>query len=360
MVVDLGRDMDGKRIRKWHSGYPTKREAETARIEILNRLQTGQYVAPTKVTVSEWLSTWLAGRVNLAETTLDGYERDTKRAKDRIGHLRLVDVSTATLNGLYRDLGRTLAAATVKNTHAVLHKSFEDAVRQGVLPRNPADYVELPKVESPQAETWTADELTRFLAHVRDHRLGVAWRLVCLTGMRRSEVLGVRWRNVDLEEGRVAVVDTLVPVRNKPVLRIGETKSRRSRRVIALDVGTVAALKDHRRRQNQERLLAGDAWEDLDLVFTNELGQPVNPMSFTAWTKRLAVEAGVKPLTPHDAARHGWATLALSAGVHPRVVQERLGHSSISITMDRYSHVIEGMDRAAAETVAALIEHSSG
>ncbi len=149
-------------------------------------------------------------------------------------------------------------------------------------------------------------------------------------------------------------------LKNKSLLRTGETKSRRSRRVIALDGQTVAILRDHKRRQNEERLRAGEAWTDLDLVFTNELGEPVNPMTFTRWTKRLATEAGVPPLTPHDAARHGWATLALSAGVAPKVVQERLGHSSISITMDRYSHVIEGMDRAAAETVAALIEHSSG
>lgn len=178
--------------------------------------------------------------------------------------------------------------------------------------------------------------------------------------MRRSEVLGVRWRSVDLAEGRLAIVDTLVPIKGKPVLRTGETKSRGSRRVIALDTGTIAALKEHRRRQNEERLMAGDAWAKFDLVFTNAIGDPVNPATFTRWTKQQATQAGVPPLTPHNAARHGWATLALTAGVPPKVVQERLGHSSISITMDRYSHVIEGMDRAAAEAVAALIERSSG
>jgi integrase len=274
--------------------------------------------------------------------------------------MRLRDVSTATLNSLYRGLGETLAPATVKNTHAVVHKALKDAVRQGILARNPAEHVELPRPEPPEANTWTADELGRFLDHVAAHRLGVAWRLVCLTGMRRSEVLGVGWRSVDLEEGRLAIVDTLVPINGKPVLRTGETKNRGCRRVIALDAGTITALREHRRRQNEVRLMAGDAWAKLDLVFTNAIGDPVNPATFTRWTKQQATQAGVPPLTPHDAARHGWATLALTAGVPPKVVQERLGHSSISITMDRYSHVIEGMDRAAAEAVAALIEHSSG
>jgi integrase len=173
--------------------------------------------------------------------------------------------------------------------------------------------------------------------------------------MRRSEVLGVRWCNVDLENGRLAVVDTVVPVKSKPVLRLGETKSRRSRRVIALDARTVAVIREHRARQNAERLRAGEAWADLDLVFTDELGGMVNPATFTRTTKRLAIEAGVPALTPHPAARHTWATLALASGVNAKVVQERLGHATIATTLDRYSHVIEGMDRDAAETVAALI-----
>jgi integrase len=360
VVVDLGRDGDGNRIRKWHSGFGTKRDAETARIEILARLQHGEYVAPNKVTVGEWFADWLEGRVGLAETTLEGYERDARRVTTRIGHMRLRDVSTATLNRLYRELEQSLAPATVKNTHAVTHKAFKDGVKQGLLAKNPAEHVELRRPDSATPQTWTASELTRFLGHVRGHRLGVAWRLMCLTGMRRSEVLGLRWSNVALDAGSVAVVDTLVPVKGKPVLRADETKTRRSRRVVGLDTATVTALKVHRRRQAKERLRAGEAWAELDLVFTNEIGDPVNPATFTRWTARLAIEAGVPRLTPHDAARHGWATLALTAGIAPKVVQERLGHSSIAMTMDRYSHVIEGMDRAAAETVAALVEHTSG
>jgi len=355
VVVDTGRDPNGKRIRKWHSGYATKKAAEEARIEILSSLQRSEYVPPSRVTVGEWLESWLAGRTGLAETTRDGYQRDAKRATETLGSYRLRDLSPLLLSEFYAELSdRGLAPNTVKNTHAVLHKSLSDAVRRGVLTRNPSDHVELPRAEPSETVTWTADELSKFLQHAASHRLYAAWALACSTGMRRSEVLGVRWGNVDLEAARVAVVDTVVPVRNRPVLRLGETKSRRSRRVVALHARTVAVLREHKARQNTERLRAGEAWENLDLVFTDELGCVFSPILFTRTTKRLALEAGVPPLTPHAAARHTWATLAMSAGVHPKVVQERLGHSSVAITLDRYSHVTEGMDRDAAETVAAL------
>lgn len=298
---------------------------------------------------------WLEGRQGLAETTLAGYEVDVRRIVKGLGQIRLRDLTTTALSAWYKELGESYAPKTVKNTHGVLHKALSDEVNQGVLARNPADHAELPRAENPEVVAWTADELSRFLAHAESHRLYAAWVLVCSTGMRRSEVLGVRWQNLDLEAGRLAAVDTVVPVRNKPTLRLGETKSRRSRRVIALDKTTVAVLREHRKRQSEERLRAGEAWENLDLVCTDELGGIFSPDTFTRTTKRLAEEAGVPILGPHDAARHTWATLALASGVHPKVVQERLGHSSIAITLDRYSHVIEGIDRDAAETVAALI-----
>lgn len=158
---------------------------------------------------------------------------------------------------------------------------------------------------------------------------------MCSTGMRRSEVLGLRWPYVDLEAARVAVVDTVVVVKSRPVLRLEETKSRRSRRVVALDSKTVAILREHRAAQAAERLLAGPAWEDSGLVFSDELGGVISPAWFTRTTKTLATDAGVTPLTPHPAARHTWATLALSSGIPAKVVQERLGHASVGITLDR-------------------------
>lgn len=355
VVVDVGRDPSGKRIRKWHSGFDRKKDAEAARVEILSKLAQGVYVPPSRQTVGEWLETWLAGRQGLAETTKATYEHELRRLTTALGSRRLRDLTPALLSSFYSDLiNDGLSPKSVKNTHAIGHKAFSDAVRQGLIPRNPADHVELPRSERPETVAWTADELRRFLAHIEDDRLFAAWVLITSTGLRRSELLGCRWQNLELEAGKLAVVDTVVMVRGQPTLRLGETKSRGSRRVVALDARTMTVLKAHKSGQNAEKLIAGPAYEDQDLVFSDELGRMVSPAWFTRATKRLAVAAKVAPLAPHAAARHTWATLALEAGVHAKVVQERLGHSSISITLDRYSHVIEGMDRDAAEKVAAL------
>ena len=243
----------------------------------------------------------------------------------------------------------------MRNTHGTFHKALDDAVRQGVVPRNASDYAELPRAERHETTSWSASELRQFLRHVESHRLHAAFVLACSSGLRRSEVLGLRWQSVDLENGRAAIVDTVVPVNGEVVLRTGETKSRRSRRVIALDPATVAVLRAHRVRQKEERLAAGPLWTELDLCFTNEIGEPVKPDLFTRIWKRLAIEAGVPPLTPHPGARHSWATLALEAGVPIRIVQEQLGHSSIAITADVYQHVSEDLSREAVERVAELL-----
>lgn len=175
------------------------------------------------------------------------------------------------------------------------------------------------------------------------------------SGLRRSEVLGLRWQNTDLEAGKAAIRDTLVPVNGGIEHRINFTKSKKSRRDIPLDPETVAVLRAHRKHQAAERM-ASPIWHDLDLVFTNEVGQPVRPTSFSRTWKRLAVEAGVRPLTPHPGARHGWATLALEAGVPMKVVSQQLGHASLAITGDIYSHVSEDLSREAVERVAEMFQ----
>lgn len=360
VVLDLGRDENGKRKRKWHGGFTTKREAERAQARLVHNLDQGVYTEPSSLSVAEYVTGWLEAKPNLAQTTREGYQRELKRVTKRLGDRKLRDLTPSTIKSFYRDLTADgYAPKSVRNTAGVLHKALADAVADGALPRNPADGLELPQSERPETQTWTVGELARFLSYVESHRLYAAFVVLCASGMRRSELLGLRWRNIDLDVGTAAIVDTVVMEANRPRLRLGTTKSRRSRRVIAFDAATVTVLREHKARQNSERLSAGEAWEDLDLVFSTVLGGVVSPNMFTRWTKKLAGEAEVRPLTPHSAGRHTWATLALSSGkIHPKVVQERLGHSSISITLDRYSHVVEGMDREAAEIVAAMIKDS--
>ncbi len=201
--------------------------------------------------------------------------------------------------------------------------------------------------------TWSAEQLRAFLEHVADDRLSAAWRLSATTGLRRGEVLGLRWRDVDLDARRCSIVRSLVTSKGAP--RFEEPKTRSGRRSVALDPQTVTALRVHRRRQAAERLAWDAAYTDHGLVFCREDGTPIWPRSFSRMFDNHVTDAEVARIRLHDL-RHTHATLALAAGVHPKVVSERLGHSTVGITLDIYSHAIPAMQEEAAALVANLID----
>jgi len=357
VVIDVGRDENGKRIRRWHSGFATKREAEEERIEILSRLQRGSYVEPTKLTLAEFLrEQWLPAKEPTIEaTTFEGYQYDCEtKIIPALGSRRLQQLTPAEINALYGDLSKRLAPKTIRNLHGVLHRALGDATRWGLVARNQADLADPPKMSRPEMMIWTADEVRTFLDATADDRLAAMWVVAASTGVRRSELLGFRWRSLDVETRRLGVVDTVVKVRNKPILRLGNTKTAGSRRVVALDKTTMIALRNHRTRQLEERLRAGDAWHDLDLVFCREDGTVLSPDWVSRTFQRTAVTLGLEPIGPHGL-RHTWATMALQAAVPAKVVSERLGHSNVGITLDRYSHVLPTMQEDAAETVGKIL-----
>jgi integrase len=224
--------------------------------------------------------------------------------------------------------------------------------RWGYLTRNPADAVELPKVVTPEMQVWSPEQLRTYLGHVQDDRLFAAWMLLATTEMRRGEVAGLRWTDVDLDEGRARVRKPRVVVHYQ--VHVSEPKTVKGKRGLALDPATVAALRQHRKLQAEERLLVGGRWTESGLVFTWPDGRPLHPELFTRWFRRLSKEAGLPHIRLHDV-RHSYATAALAAGIPAEIVSERLGHANIAITMDTYSHVLPGMDSLAANTVASLI-----
>ncbi|MCU1450389.1 MAG: site-specific integrase [Acidimicrobiales bacterium] len=384
IVVDVGRDEKGRRKQKWHSGYATRKAAEDALPDILKRLQAGEYVAPSKLTLGEFLTKeWLpAIRATVRPSTFVSYQMHVAtHIKPRIGNLSLQRVSGAALNGLYAELlveGRTsrkkapdadkaadaaksppartdLSPATVRRVHATLHRAFRDAVRWHRLTRNPADLADPPKQRaggSPEMATWTADELRSFLDSVAGDRLVGMWTLFATTGMRRGEVLGLRWSDVDLEAARLSIRQTLVAIGYEA--RYSTPKTAKGRRVVALDPTTVAALKAHRARQLEDRMALGAGWPDHGLVFTREDGSWVHPDACSQFFEKLVGRTKLPRIRLHDL-RHTHATLALAAGVHPKVVSERLGHSTVSMTLDIYSHAVPAMQEDAADKVAALV-----
>jgi integrase len=201
--------------------------------------------------------------------------------------------------------------------------------------------------------TWSAEQLHIFLAHVVDDPHAALWRLAAMTGMRRGELVALRWRDVDFDAARVTVVRQLA--KGGGAVEAGPTKTRRSRRLISVDPRTIEALREHRKEQLATRLMVGRAYEDHGLAFCRPDGHPLHPDRLTQLFRQHCRAAGL-PYIRLQGLRHTNATLMLGAGVHPKVVQERLGHSSIAITLDVYSHAIPGMQENAAMQVAALID----
>jgi integrase len=274
------------------------------------------------------------------------------RILPRLGHLRLQAVTGGHLNGLYRELeDEGLSPASRRLTHAVLSRTFRDAVRWGRLVRNPAAAADPPAAVDSRATALTAKELGRFLEQVKGDRLFALWRLAATTGMRRGELLGLTWLALDLEGGTLRVDQQLVPTRGG--VSFGPPKSKRSRRKIALDAETVEALQAHREAQLLERAFAGDSYVDRDLVFCDELGGPINPTRLTEACLRHRKAAGIPTGTLHIL-RHTHTTHALSNGVPVHVVAARIGDRPETV-LRTYAHLLPTSDAEAAEQVAALI-----
>jgi integrase len=329
-------------------------------------MHAGTFVEPSKETFQEFLAGWLVAiEPTIRPATLYSYRRNLRlHVIPRLGSVQLRRIDAGMLNGLYAALladgkqsngGGGLSARSVRYIHAIVHRAFRDAVRWGRITRNPADAADPPRAAAtvrPEMTTWTAEQVRAFLTYTTDHRLHSAFVVLATTGMRRGECLGLRWSDVDLTAGRASIVQTVIAVNHE--IRIGSPKTARGRRTVVLDPGTVAVLRRHRQTQLAERLIMGAGFTDHSLVFCRPDGGPLHPERFSRTFAVEAARAGLPAIRCHDL-RHTWATLALSAGEHPKIVQERLGHANVSITLDVYSHVTEGLHGDAASRVAGII-----
>lgn len=352
---------DGRRRQVRRRGFKTRTEAENARAALVSDLSRGAFHRPSKVTVQDFLlNEWLpAKRSSLRPSTHMAYERTISNyIKPSIGQVLLVDVDGSMLTTLYGSLltsGRVsrpgltntgLSPKTVRNVHGILRKAFADAVRWNRLLRNPCDAADPPRSASPEMRAWNTDEMRAFLAHAADHRWSAIWVLVCTTGMRRGEVLGLRWSDVDLNAATLTITSTRI--RYGTQIDSSRPKTLRGNRTIALSGATVAALKTWRATQAADRLRAGSLWVDTsDLVVTLQDGSPPNPEAFSNLFKRLAAKAGLPTIRFHDL-RHSYATAALAADVPVKVLSQRLGHADVAVTLKVYAHVLPGDDEEAA------------
>jgi len=244
---------------------------------------------------------------------------------------------------------------TIHHDHACLHKACKDAVRWGHISRNPLDAADPPRKKgdgSKEMKTWSREQLKAFLEAMKEERLSPLWHTIAMTGMRRGEAIGLRWIDVDLEAGRIAVRRALIPSGRDVI--VSEPKTVKGRRVIAIDPGTVEVLKGQAPRQLDEQKEWDDAWVESSLVFTQENGAALDPETLTRYWRQAVKKAMLPTIRLHDL-RHTHATLALQAGIYPKVVSERLGHATVSITLDTYSHAIPAMQEEAAALIAGLV-----
>jgi len=377
---------DGKRRQGSRRGFVRQADAKKALREVLAELGHGTYVPADRQTVAGWLQDeWLpmrkpdgtTNRGRRRELSLSAWSQyDTyirAYVVPHIGHLRLQELTADHLHDLYDHLdllggrrGSGLSPKTLANLHGVLHKALGDAVRRGRLARNVADRVEAPTAERVQLRWWSVEELRAFVVHVEGDRLYAAWLLFVTTGMRRGEVAGLAWEDLDLDRGRLSVQWQLGLIDNQPTFK-PRPKSRAGRRTMALDPTTVAALTAHREQQRREHASVTELWQPVQtdrfgtsrsgLVFTWEDGRLIHPERFTTWFKRHCRQAGLPVIRLHDV-RHSYASagLAKATGWHEvKVISERLGHANLAITMDTYAHVLPAADEATANTLATAI-----
>lgn len=312
------------------------------------------YRPPSRQTLGEYLGGWLDGLTVKPSTAANYRAAMTRYLVPRLGHVRLDQLDVGHLDRLYRDLSDSgLAPGTIRNhVHSSLRKALNDAVKKGYIPRNPATFATLPATNQPEMKTWTAPELDAFLDAEEASPYHPIWSLLATTGCRRGEALGLRWQDLDLD-GATAIIRQQVSVIDHVVVVSAGTKTGRGR-AVGLDARTVSVLRAQRAAQVQARLIMGTGWQHHDLVFASPDGSPLDPESVSQQFRRRVAALGLPRIRLHDL-RHSWATLALEAGLDVKIVANRLGHSSTTITRDVYQHVSPATDTAAAELVAGLI-----
>ncbi len=371
VVISLGRDpATGKSRQKWYS-HKTRREAEAHLNQILAAMQGGGWTPPDKTRLMDYLERWLQDYAvaKVRATTLDSYQAIVRvhLAPSALGPVPLAQLSAQAIQGYFsRKLQAGLSPATVHRHAMVLHKALACAVKWGQLARNPVDLTEPPKVERKEMRVLDDEQTRLFLAEAKRssayHRLYLA---ALLTGMRQGELLGLRWRDVDLALSMVSVQQTFYRLGKQMLFKAPKTA--KAQRTIALPAMLVEELRALRYEHEENRRLIGTDYHDYGLVFCQPDGKPLHGHNITQGDLRrvLALEGlraelrangvpeeglpkGLPRIRFHDL-RHSHATLLLQQGEHPKVVSERLGHAGVGITLDTYSHVLPGMQERAAE-----------
>jgi integrase len=358
IVLNLGNDPStGKRRQEWLSVKGTKRDAEKRLADLLHQMDTGTFMKPGKTTLGEFLERWLKDYVwpDLGPRTAEGYETIVRRHLiPKLGRILLIQLKPEHIQKYYSDclsVGRCdgkggLNPLTVRHHHMALHRALQIAVKWGIINNNPADAIDPPRFQRPEIRVMSEDDIKTFLEAARLTPYYALFYLALFTGMRRSELLALRWSDVDLPLGQISVSRSIHHLRDRSFV-FRAPKTAKGRRTIALPPSAALVLKEHKEKQGDLQLVLGTLPQESDLVFSQPDGAALLPDTISHVWSKLAKRVGLEGTRLHDA-RHTHASLMLKQGIHPKIVQERLGHASIQTTLDTYSHVAPGLQEAAA------------
>lgn len=360
IAIYLGKDENGKPKYKWHTVEGSKKQAEDERTRLVGQVNSGEYIEPTRMTTKEFLERWLKdyAKPNVAPKTYERYaEIIEKHLIPALGTSRLTKLHPLQIQAYYSEAlergrkkdGGKLSAQTVLHHHRVLKDALKQGVRWRLLLRNPADAVEPPRPEEREMKVLDEKQTATLLKAAEGKSLYLPILLAVATGMRRGEILALRWSDLDLKAGTAAVCQSVEQTKAGG-LRFKQPKTRRGRRIVALPQLVVQALRRHKAEQAKVQLQSGPTYNVQDLVCARWDGNTRSPGALSRAFAKLIQDLDLPRVRFHDL-RHSHATQLLRQGIHPKIVSERLGHSKVGITLDTYSHVMPGMQEDAAKRI---------
>lgn len=364
--IDVGRDPGtGKRKQRTLSGFKTKKEAEKACAEMIAEIENGQYVSESKEIYSKYLLDYMNNVARHAMRPagfINQMYKVNKHILPTLGQMKLKEIKPMHIQNFYgQKLDEGFAPASIHSLHAIISKSLRQAKVWGLVQENAASSVSLPRIQKKQLKTWDLDEINKFL-HAVSKRTGqcekfyIVYVLAIHSGMRKGEILGLQWKDCDLETGYIRIQRTLSKTPGK--LFFQQPKTAQSIRTIKLPDFALQILNAHKIKQKAMRLRLGEAYQDLDLVAANFDGGMITPSEVGHDFKKACEYAGVPKIRFHDL-RHTHATILLQLGENPKVVSERLGHGNITVTLGTYSHVLPTMQENLAKNFDDALKKSA-
>jgi integrase len=365
--ISLGYSSNGKRRRKSIFGN-SQADVRKKMIDLIKQIQDGEYLEPSKMSLSAWIKYWLLnyGKLKYQQTTYDMYASLLKNhINPELGSVKLSKLTTSDLQVFYNKLttkktlsggckisNKPLSTKTIRNIHNVIHTSLEQATKENLIKQNPSKHCILPRVEKKEMQTFDYKQIKTFLKAVKNDRLFVAYLIALSTGLRRGEILGLRWRDVNFVNNTIHINQQIVKTDKEIIIK--DLKTKLSNRVLDIPPTTMKELKLHQTRQKKEKLLCGSGWVKTGLVFTDEIGQLIKPDAFYKAFKKILKEIELPDIRLHDL-RHSYALMCLQEGVEIKTLQETLGHYSASFTLDFYGHASKQMKKESADKIENVI-----